>query len=142
MQNQLDRQQRDDAERHRTTGQQHPEEVEEPGPDHREIRWQRMRIDHCGDGVGGVVETVDELEAQGNQQGHAQEYERRPSGHHGAKLVHVVHQAIGGEQQPEAQYCEKHHQSVRAGFFVQLRFDADGGRRGGGERGSGHAGHS
>ncbi|MNP41891.1 hypothetical protein D3C76_1356180 [compost metagenome] len=88
------------------------------------------------------METVDELEAQGNQQGHAQQDEWRPGGHLRAEFVHVVHQAVGGEQQPDAQHCKKHHEGEHTGFFIELRFGAAGGRRGGGKGGGSHAGHS
>ncbi|MNN77493.1 hypothetical protein D3C81_1939600 [compost metagenome] len=84
------------------------------------------------------METVDELEAQGNQQRHAQQQKRRPCGHHGAQFAHVVHQAVGGEQQADAQYGKKHHDSQQAGFFIELWLGATGGRRGGGEGGGSH----
>ncbi|MOA32863.1 hypothetical protein D3C78_1541150 [compost metagenome] len=67
------------------------------------------------------METVDEFEAKGNQQRHAQQQERRPGGHHGAEFAHVVHQAVGGKQQAAAQYGEKHHQGDHARFAVELR---------------------
>jgi hypothetical protein len=53
------------------------------------------------------VETVDELEAQGDQQRHAQQQKRRPGGDHRAQFVHVVHQAVGGEQQAHGQHGKK-----------------------------------
>ena len=47
---------------------QHAEEVPHARPDHRECWRQRMRVDDGGDGIGGVVEAVDELEAERDQQ--------------------------------------------------------------------------
>ena len=68
LQDQLDRQQRDDAERDRAAREQHAEEVEHARPDDREVRRQRVRVDDSGDGIGGVVEAIDELEAERDQQ--------------------------------------------------------------------------
>ena len=139
MQNQFHGQQGDDAERHRATRQQHPEEVEEPGPGHREIRRHRVGVNHRGHGVGGVVETVDELKAQGDQQRHAQQQKRRPGGDLRAEFAHVVHQAVGGEQQPAGQHSEKHHEGEQAGFFIELRPGTAGGSLGlGGVGGRSH----
>jgi hypothetical protein len=73
LQDQLDRQQLQDAERNRAGGSQDTEEVPGAGPDHRDIRRQRMRVDdgcHC---VRGVVKAVDELEAEGDQQCYAKQ---------------------------------------------------------------------
>ena len=70
LQYQLDRQQRNDAERNRTAREDNSEEIEKTGPDHRNRRGHRMGIDHRGDGVGRVMETVDELEPERDQQRH------------------------------------------------------------------------
>ena len=142
LQNQLHRQQGDDAERHRAAGQQHPQEVEEPGPGHREIRRHRVGVNHRGHRVGGVVETVDELKAQRDQQRHAQQQKRRPGGDHRAEFAHVVHQAVRGEQQATGQHAEENHQGEQAGFLVELRSGAAGGRLGGGVGRSSHDGQS
>ncbi|MNR43989.1 hypothetical protein D3C85_1626730 [compost metagenome] len=88
------------------------------------------------------MEAIDELKAQGNQKRHAQQQERRPGGDHRAEFVHVVHQAVSGKQQTDGQHGEKHHDGEQAGFFVELRYGATGGRRGGGEGGRSHHGHS
>ena len=53
--------------------EQHAEEIEEARPDHGEFGRQRVGVDHGRDRVGGVVEAVDELEAERDQQRHAQE---------------------------------------------------------------------
>ena len=39
-----------------------------------------MGVDDRGDGVGGVVETVDELEAESNEQGYDEQHERPDAG--------------------------------------------------------------
>ncbi|MCY1301481.1 hypothetical protein D3C84_1196730 [compost metagenome] len=59
----------DDGIGHADTAQQHTEEVEDPRKDHRPIGRHGLGIDDGGDRVGGVVETVDELECQDECQG-------------------------------------------------------------------------
>ena len=49
-------------------GEQHAEEIEKARPDHGDMRRQRVGVDHGRDGVGGVVEAVDEFEAERDQQ--------------------------------------------------------------------------
>ena len=73
LQDQFDRQQRDDAEGDRAGRGQHAEEVEEARPDHREVGHQRMGVDDGRDRVGGVVEAVDEFEAERDQQRHGEQ---------------------------------------------------------------------
>ena len=46
-------------------GSQHPDQVPHAGPDHRDIGRQAMGIDHRGNGVGGIVKAVHELETKG-----------------------------------------------------------------------------
>ncbi len=41
--------------------------VEEGGPNHRDARSQDPGGDHCGNGVGAVVEPVDEIEREGDR---------------------------------------------------------------------------
>ena len=55
--------------------EQHAEEVEEARPHHGEFRRQRVGIDHGCDRVGGVVEAVDELEAERDQERDEQQQE-------------------------------------------------------------------
>ena len=45
-----------------------PEEVPHARPDHRDVRRQRVGVDHGRHGIGRVVEAVDELESQRDQQ--------------------------------------------------------------------------
>ena len=75
LQDQLDRQQRDDAEGDRAGRGEHAQEVERARPDDGHLGRQRMGVDDGGDGVGGVVEAVHELEAQRDQQGNEQHHE-------------------------------------------------------------------
>ena len=70
---QFHRQQRDDAESHGAGRGEHADEVPQTRPDHRLVRLQRMGIDHGRDSVGRIMETIDEFEAQGEQDGEAQQ---------------------------------------------------------------------
>ena len=56
---------------------EHAEEVEHARPDDGEVRRQRVRVDDRRHGVGGVVEAVDELEAERDQQRDAEQEERQ-----------------------------------------------------------------
>ena len=70
---QVHRQQVDDAEGDRRAAQQHAQEVAEAGEEHGRHRPQRPGVDHRRHGVGRVVEAVDHLEAEGDEQGHRQD---------------------------------------------------------------------
>ena len=59
-------------------------EIPEAGPHDRDLRRQRMRVDDRGDGIGGVVEAVDEFKAERDEQGDAKENE----GHDGGRRRH------------------------------------------------------
>ena len=74
--NQFDGQQRDDGEGYQAAGGEHAEEVPEAGPNHGDVGLQRVGVDDGGHGVGGVVESVDELEAERDQQRDAQQDRR------------------------------------------------------------------
>ena len=56
-------------------------QIEQAGPDHSDIGRQRMRVDDGRNRVGRIVETVDELKAQGDQQRHEQQHERKICGY-------------------------------------------------------------
>ena len=74
LQNQIDRQQRNDGERDRAGGGQHARQVAQPRPDHRDMRLQRVGVDHRGYRVGRVVESVHKLERQRDDQRRAQQH--------------------------------------------------------------------
>ena len=80
LQDQFDRQQRNDAEGDAARGHQDADEIPDARPDDRDVRLQRVGIDHGGDRVGRVVEAVDELEAQRDQQRDPQQDERKDRG--------------------------------------------------------------
>ncbi len=46
----------------------HSEEIPEAGPDHRDVRFQRVRVDHRGDSIRGVVKSVYKFEPEGYEQ--------------------------------------------------------------------------
>ncbi len=62
--NQFDREQGDDAESDRAGGGYDAGEIPEAGPYYRDLRVQGVRVDHRGDCVGGVVETVYEFKSE------------------------------------------------------------------------------
>ena len=67
LQNELDRQERDDAEGDGAARGKHAEQVPASRPDDRDLRREGMGIDDGRDGVGGVMETIDEFEAERDQ---------------------------------------------------------------------------
>ena len=50
-----------------------PRKLQHARPDHRDDWRQGMGVDHRGHGVGGIVEAVDEFEAQRDEQGDAEQ---------------------------------------------------------------------
>ena len=54
---------------------EHADEVHDAGVDDGDVRLERVGVDAGGDGVGGVVEAVDELEAEGDEERDAQQDE-------------------------------------------------------------------
>ena len=77
LQDQLDRQQRDDAEGDRAGRGEHAEQVPAARPDDGDLRLERVGVDDGRHRVGGVVEAVDELEAERDQHRHAEQQERQ-----------------------------------------------------------------
>ena len=73
LNNQFDRQQRDDRKGHRPGGSQHAGQVADSRPHHGDIGLQRVGVDHRGHGVGRVMETIHKFKAQSNQQGQRQQ---------------------------------------------------------------------
>ena len=80
LQDQFDRQQRQNAKCHGACGKQHSREVEESRPCDRDVRLQRVRIDDGRNRIGGVVESIDELKAERYQQCAAKHNERADRG--------------------------------------------------------------
>src|SRR5579862_9699703 len=73
LQDQFNREEGDDAESDGAGGGDHSSEIPEAGPDDGNLRLHRVGVDDGGDGVGGVVESVDELKGQGDQERGAEE---------------------------------------------------------------------
>ena len=121
LQDQLHRQQRDDAEGHRAARDEHAQEVEQARPHHRDLRRQRVGVDHRGHRVGGVVEAVDELEAERDQQRQAQQDER-PDGGGGLAAAGVVGgDAVGRVAQADQQQQREDRPGALAGLVVEAR---------------------
>ena len=68
LEDQLDRQERDDPEGDRSGRDEDADEVPDARPEHGHVRLERVRVDDGRHGVGGVVEAVHELEAQGDEE--------------------------------------------------------------------------
>lgn len=73
VENQFNRQQRQDGERDGAGRGEHADQVPDAGPDDGNLRLERVGVDDGGDGVGRVVESVDKLKAKGDDQGEAQQ---------------------------------------------------------------------
>ncbi len=76
MQDQFDRQQRNDRISDHPARNEHAQKVEKARNHHGNMRRQRMGIDHRRHRVGSVVEAVDEFKAQRDQQRDKQQQER------------------------------------------------------------------
>ncbi|MHC2524190.1 hypothetical protein ACVIEM_001275 [Rhizobium leguminosarum] len=68
LQDQFHRQQGQNAEGDGAARGQHAEEVEKAGPDDGEFRRHGTGVDHGGDGIGRIMETVDEFKAERDEQ--------------------------------------------------------------------------
>lgn len=64
--------QRDDAERDRATGDQHPQEIERARPHHREVGIERVRINNGRHRIGRVMKAIHELSSQRDQKRNSQ----------------------------------------------------------------------
>ncbi len=69
--------------------------LKQPKPYHGDDGRQAVRADHGGDGVGRVVEAVDDLEAERDQQCNAEQYEGA-DGEQLADAVDVRQRAVNG----------------------------------------------
>ena len=67
-----------------------------------------MRVDDSSNRIRGVVEAVDEFEAQGNQQCHAEQQEWHPGLHRRSGISNVLTDAVCGEQETSRQYSEEY----------------------------------
>ncbi len=75
---QLNRQQVDDGIRHANAAQQHAEEIEHTGKEHRQVWRHGFGVDNSGYRVSGVMKSIDELEGEDKRQGE-QEAHKHPS---------------------------------------------------------------
>ncbi len=73
LEDELDGQEGDDGEGYGAGAEEHAGEVHDAGVDDGDVRLERVGVDAGGDGVGGVVEAVDELEAESDEQGDAEQ---------------------------------------------------------------------
>ncbi len=108
LQDQLHRQQGDDAVGHRAGGEEHAQKVEEAGPHHREERRQAVGVNHRRDRVCRVVEAVHELKRKGDDEGETQQAED-------AQRHRLAGNLDVGDQPPEdeGQGADQDHQEER-----------------------------
>ena len=120
LQDQFDRQQRDDAEGDRAGRNQHAEKIEAARPDHRDRRRQGMRVDHGRDRIGGIVEAVDELEAQRDHEREAEQDEGQHGGDRGPGRRDVAINAERREEQAQRDDDEKDQKRERRHWLVEI----------------------
>ena len=103
-----------------------PEEVSTPmrfqqaGPDHGDVRLERVGVDDGGDGVGGVVEAVDELEAERDEQRDAEQDVGPGGGEMGAGEV-AGELGAGVDPMPPSRTMPKTMRPILPGDFLSLR---------------------
>ncbi len=83
LQNQFDRQQRDDRKGHSASGEEHAGKVADSGPHDGDTRLERVGVNDGSDGVGGVMKAVYKLEAEGDEKSQREHEVRRVTGHRG-----------------------------------------------------------
>ncbi len=116
LEDQFDGQQGHDAEGDGAAGDQHAEEIPHSGPDYGDVRLEGVSVDDGGDGVGGVVEAVDEFKSQGGEQRDAQQDERQCAG--GMDVGEVAQQMRAGIDQADDQsYAEDSHANFGRGAY-------------------------
>jgi hypothetical protein len=126
LQDQLDRKQRNDAEGDRARGGENAGEVPHAGPDHRYICRQRARVDDGRHGVRGIVEAVDEFEAERDQERDEEEQERQVVGDLRAGRVDVGIDAVGNEQQDGRNDAAENNAGYRVDGAAEVRSLAGG----------------
>src|SRR5580692_6183594 len=94
VQDQFHRQQRQHTKRDASTRGQHANQIPAARPDHRDVRLQAVRIDDRRHGVGGVMKSVDKLEAQRQKQRKEQKH-AGTGGNRLSKKLHVSPSSIG-----------------------------------------------
>ncbi len=121
LENELDRQQRHDAEGDGSARSEHAEEVPAARPHDRDLSRQGVGVDHCRDGVGGIVKAVDELESKRNQHRHAEQKERHNRGRAAAGLRDVGANRVGHVEEPARENSEKNQRKPDIEGLVQMR---------------------
>ena len=139
LQDEFDRQQRNDAEGHRAGRGQDAEQVEAARPDHRDLRLQRVGVDDGRHRVGGVVEAVDEFEAERDQHRQAEQQERHDRRRTAAGAGDVRIDRIGHEKQGAGDDGEKNQHRPNIERLIEMDADRRGLRCG--ARGVGDGGH-
>jgi hypothetical protein len=113
LQDQLDRQQRNDAECNSAAGEQNTEEIERARPHDGDLRRHRVCVDDRRHGVGRVVKSVDELETEGDQQRYEEQQVWQKRRGLGAACGDIGIEAVRDEEQAAAKQQEKYYGGAR-----------------------------
>ncbi len=128
LENEFDRQQRNDAEGDGATRGEHAEEVPAARPDDRGLGRQGVGIDDGRDGVRCIVESVDEFEGERDQHRHAEQEERHDRRRPAARLRNVPVDRKGHIEQASGEHREEDQHEPDVDGSIEMRFY----RRGGG----------
>ena len=117
-----------------------PSRFQQPGPDHGELGRQGVGVDDGRDRVGGVVEAVDEFEAERDQERDAEQEERHDRRRTAAEVGDVGADRIGHVEQPAGEHGENAEHEPDIHRMIEMRFSRHGGRScpGGRQIGGGH----
>ena len=99
----------------------HAEQIPAAGPHDRDLRRQGVGVDDRGDGVGGVVEAVDEFEAERDQERDAEQDERQNCRRSAASVCNVRPDRIGHVEQAESQDSEDAERKSRVDRMIEMR---------------------
>ncbi len=118
LQDQFDGEKRDDTESNRAGRGDDPGEIPEARPDDGDLRIHRVGVDDRGNGVRGVVESVDELKGERDEKRGAQENVRPRR--ENADASEVVSDAGSDEDEPADENACKNQGADFARLLVYL----------------------
>ena len=107
LNDEFDRQQRDDRKGYRACGGKHAGQVADSRQDYGDVRFEGVGIDDRGYGVCGVVESIYEFKAECDDQGQGQQNVRPDAGHgHRIEIFHNMEPDVGeGAQKGQKEDC-------------------------------------
>ena len=84
------------------------------------MRRQRMRVDHGRHRIGGVVESVDELEAERHKQGQGQQQKWQIGGYRLAGIGDIGIEAGAGIDQPGGENALESHAALDRRLLLEV----------------------